>query len=77
MNFGLPFPLHQKGNKVILKPGSVAAGIVNKTVKSLFAQFWQGGWYWDTSTKVKLSSTSTGAIKTDDLKLIRPDVLEK
>ncbi|WP_246120642.1 hypothetical protein [Bacillus nitratireducens] len=77
MNFGLLFLLHQKGNKVILKPGSVAAEIVNKTVKSPFAQFWQDGWYWDTSTKVKVSPSSTGAIKTDNLKLIRPDVLEK
>ncbi|WP_018768118.1 hypothetical protein [Bacillus pseudomycoides] len=60
-----------------LKPGSVVAGVVNKTINSPFAQFWQGSGYWDTATKVKPSSTSTGAIKTDDLKLIRSDVLEK
>ena len=77
VNFGLLFPSHQKKNKVILKSGSVAAGIVNKTVKSPFVQFWQAGWCWDTSTKVKVSPTSIGAIKADDLKLIRSDVLEK
>ncbi|SDZ42740.1 hypothetical protein [Bacillus sp. 166amftsu] len=69
--------LYQVTAEYSLKPGSVATGIVNKTVKSPFAQFWQGGHYWDTSTKVKVSSTSTGAIKTDDLKLVRSDVLEK
>ncbi|WP_242412202.1 hypothetical protein [Bacillus pseudomycoides] len=25
-----------------LKPGSVVAGVVNKTINSPFAQFWQG-----------------------------------
>ncbi|KYG37751.1 hypothetical protein AZF08_22630 [Bacillus gaemokensis] len=69
--------LYQVTAEYTLKPGSVAAGLVNKTVKSPFAQFWQGGHYWDTSTKVNVSSTSTGAIKTDDLKLVRSDVLEK
>ena len=68
--------LYQVLAEYTLKPGSVAAGIVNKTVQSPFAQFWQGGHYWDTSTKVKVSSTSTGATKTDDLKLIRLDVLK-
>ncbi|WP_206777255.1 hypothetical protein [Bacillus cereus group sp. N21] len=69
--------LYQVTAEYSLKPGSVAAGAVNKTINSPFAQFWQGGGYWDTATKVKVSSTSTGAIKTDDLKLVRSDVLEK
>ncbi|MDF2086151.1 hypothetical protein [Bacillus pseudomycoides] len=69
--------LYQVTAEYNLKPGSVAAGAVNKTINSPFAQFWQGGGYWDTATKVKVSSTSTGAIKTDDLKLVRSDVLEK
>ncbi|WP_257206803.1 hypothetical protein [Bacillus pseudomycoides] len=69
--------LYQVTAEYSLKPGSVAAGAVNKTINSPFAQFWQGGGYWDTATTVKPSSTSTGAIKTDDLKLVRSDVLEK
>ncbi|MBJ7961165.1 hypothetical protein JDS77_26355 [Bacillus cereus group sp. N28] len=69
--------LYQVTAEYTLEPGSVAAGIVNKIVNSPFAKFWQGCGYWDTATKVKVSSTSTGSIKTDDLKLVRSDVLEK
>lgn len=69
--------LYQVTAEYNLEPGSVASGIVNKTINSPFAQFWQGGGYWDTATKVKVSSTSTGSINTDDIKLVRSDVLEK
>ncbi|WP_243526249.1 hypothetical protein [Bacillus pseudomycoides] len=65
--------LYQVTAEYNLEPGSVAAGIVNKTVNSPVAQFSS----WNTATQVKVSSTSTGSIKTDDLKLIRSDVLEK
>ncbi|MGG3529224.1 hypothetical protein ABES13_28435 [Bacillus pseudomycoides] len=69
--------LYQVTAEYSLKSGSAVAGVANKTINSPFAQFWQGGHYWDTATTVKPSSTSTGAIKTDDLKLVRSDVLEK
>ncbi|WP_197088202.1 hypothetical protein [Bacillus sp. LK2] len=61
--------LYQITAEYNLEPGSAAAGIINKTISAPTVQ--------NIATQVKVSSTSTGSIKTDDLKLIRSDVLEK